>query len=85
MKTLINLDNGNLTLNIDGGWMEVTNNTRNGETVCAASATRLVNFNKSDKTQTTRRLLSTILVGLIRNGFLSAAKEVRAIINQNNF
>lgn len=78
MKAQFPLDEGRFTLSINGEWVEVTK-SHNDEYVCGASTTSMHVAN-DDKKTITKKLLQSVLVGLIRNGFKQAAQDVRNIM-----
>ena len=78
MKAQIKLDEGQFTLNILGEFVEVVKSS-NDETVCSASRMNM-HFVDKDEKIILIHMLTAIVMRLVRNGYLNAAKDVRLII-----
>ena len=79
MKT-IELENGSFTLQIENNFMSVYNNAKGGEYVCATNINQIFVKDKQDKKEVAVAMLTNIISGLVREGIMKAADEVRFIL-----
>lgn len=79
MKT-IELENGSFTLQIENNFMSVYNNAKGGEYVCATNINQIFVKDKQDKKEVAIAMLTNIISGLVREGIMKAADEVRFIL-----
>lgn len=79
MKT-IELEKGSFTLQIENNFMSVYNNEKGGEYVCATNINQIFVKDKQNKKEVAIAMLTNIISGLVREGFMKAADEVRFIL-----